>query len=89
MKKEMLFSLAWLFLLWNPVIGQAGAGEWSFIGVADTHSGDGFATMLQWATANLVNPAPSFLIHAGDQEASAKSNFNFEDPDPKNIVHSI
>jgi|GEM_PF-3552031 len=68
MRKEMLFSLTWLFLLWNPVIGQSSAGEWSFIGVSDTHTGEGFATMMQWASANLVNPAPSFLIHAGDQE---------------------
>jgi predicted phosphodiesterase len=44
------------------------ADDWSFLGISDTHGGNGLPVALQWAASSLTNPAPSFLIHAGDYE---------------------
>ena len=44
------------------------AYEWSFLGIADTRGGAGLSVPLQWSSSSLTNPAPSFLIHAGDLE---------------------
>ena len=50
-------------------IGTLYADDWSFIGVTDTHGGNGLPVALQWTSSSLTNPAPSFLIHAGDFES--------------------
>ncbi|MDZ7331915.1 MAG: metallophosphoesterase [candidate division KSB1 bacterium] len=68
MRSRLFWRFAWLVFIAHLITGQLYSQQWSFIGVADTHSGDGFPTMLQWASTNLSDPAPAFLIHAGDQE---------------------
>ncbi len=73
MKRDLFWISVTFLLLTYLATEKLHAQDWSFIGVADTHSGEGFPLMLQWASDNLLSPAPSFLIHAGDQEPMART----------------
>lgn len=73
MKKRNSYILICLLIISCLVTKFAYPAEWSFLGVSDTHNGDGLQIMLEWASTNLLAPAPAFLIHAGDLENVART----------------
>lgn len=66
MKRNLILGLiGWLVFccLGNS---EVFSDDWSFLGASDTRDGNGLQHALQWASANLINPSPVFLVEAGD-----------------------
>jgi len=66
MNKFTIWTFIGVIFLSGFAVQNSYSDDWSFLGMADTRNGDGLQAALEWATRNLNQPEPAFLIHGGD-----------------------
>lgn len=73
MKRRSNYILIGMLIIFYSGIGKAYSVDWSFLGVSDTHNGDGLQFALQQASSSLLAPVPAFLVHAGDLDPISRT----------------